>query len=432
MSDALRPDISPLRQLELFADDSVEPGSLAPLGSVAVDPRARFEQLKDERASLNLRLFTFVGQPEHHEAQEIMARQRAITQEIHALKFAPADAARLGAPGGVKDLVVVGAGLAGLSAAITAAADGLDVILVDSAASVGGQAALSSRIENVINDEAGITGRKWVNEALAKAQRLGADVKLGSRVTQLQHDPESGCKRVTFADGQQIMTKAVVLATGLQFNKLDFLGGDCAGVIYGDSEQLERSCGRGETIIVGGGNSAGQAAIDVAQSASRVTILVRSGSLTKSMSADLIEQLENHPRIEVSKGEISRAVSNEQGDLVEVELKDGQTLPCNAVGFFIGATPSVEWAGADLDERGFIKTGANSDVELETSIPGVYAAGDTRSGSKKRTIIAAAEGNQAVSDTYSFCQQIDQQLQLALTADPQWGLTERDASNRSL
>jgi thioredoxin reductase (NADPH) len=233
----------------------------------------------------------------------------------------------------------------------------------------------------------------------------------------LRHDAESDCKLIALDDGQQLIAKSVVLATGLQFNKLDFPGADCGQVVYGDSSHLGRECQGGETIIVGGGNSAGQAAIDVASTSSRVTVLVRSGSLVKSMSADLIEQLENHPRIEVAKGEIARAVTDEMGNLAQVELKDGTRLPCRAMGLFIGSAPAVEWAGVELDERGFVMTGQHSDSELETSIPGVYAAGDTRHGSKKRTIIAAAEGNQAVSDAYGFCQRIDQRLQQALQPD---------------
>lgn len=421
MSQDDRPDLSLFEQLDLFPGTDAAPGALAPIEGARVDPLERFEQLKDERASLNLRLFAYVGQPGNPEAQRIMARQRAITDEIHSLQLDPEDAARMGAPGGVKDVVVVGAGLAGLSAAITAASDGLDVLLVEAAPDAGGQAALSSRIENVINDEAGITGRQWVNEALAKAKRVGADVQLGTRVTSMVHDEASGCKRVTLDDGQELITKSVILATGLQFNKLDFPGAECPQVVYGDSSRMSEHCQGGETIIIGGGNSAGQAAIDVADTASRVTILVRSGSLTKSMSADLIEQLENHPRIEVAKGEIARAVTDESGQLTKVQLKDGSFLPCETMGLFIGSAPSVDWAGVDLDERGFVKTGHRSSSELETSVPGVYAAGDTRGGSKKRTIIAAAEGNQAVSDAYAFCQSIEPQLELAVQAEQQLG-----------
>ena len=364
-----------------------------------------YVSLRSRWAQLDRDLFPYAGQPDHPEAKRIVAEQKAIVKLMHH-KFVGGDSGApgdIGKPGEPYDTVIVGAGPAGLQAAIYGATEGLDTLLVDAEPHPGGQAMHSSRIENVLGFPTGITGRQLAQMGLEQAQRTGAQTKFNTRVVGMSHDEKTGLKTLTFDNGRKVKTRSVVIAGGVQFNKLEFPGHEAEQVIYGDSEELKRKCKGGEVVIIGGANSAGQAAIDAATTASSVTILVRKGTIRDSMSEYLVQQLESDPKVSIlHEAEIASAQLDENGDLRTITLKDGRVLNCKALGLFIGSSPKTTWAdGVERDERGYIKVGENG-AELETSVPGVFAAGDVRAGSIHRVATAAGDGSVAISMIHSY------------------------------
>lgn len=396
--------------------------------SSEVSPVDRWRELDTLWAELNRELLNYVDDPEHPRAEQIVKMQQEISAEMSSLDLPTELADTLGGPGGVKDVVIVGAGLAGLSAAIYGGSEGLDTLLVDASETPGGQAALSSRIENFIAFPTGITGAELTERALEQAKRLKADVKLGLAVTGMEYQPETGYKRLSFADGSSVVAKAVVLATGAQFRKLNFPGSDCEGIVYGSSGQMKKLGGHGDLVIIGGGNSAGQAALDAAREAEPVTILVRSGSLQSSMSDYLIDQVTSTPNIQVKRGEIESASRDEHGHIEAITLKGGEQLPCRSLGIFIGSSPQMEWAGVELDERGRVVSGEDGRPELEASMPGVFTVGDARSMAMQRTVTAVADGAEAVSYAYHYIQSIGIEQPRVTSAAPAVAerMTEQD------
>lgn len=360
-------------------------------------------------AELDRDLLAFVGRPDDPGAERIIDEQQVITKLLHH------HGTGMQSPGtdpDVKDVVIVGSGPAGLSAAIYGATEGLDTLMVDANPGPGGQAGLSSRIENVMGFPAGVSGSQLAHTSLEQAQRVGADTQFGQRVTGMTADPVTGLKHLTFADGHTVDTKAVVIAGGVQFRKLAFEGSDNPGVVYGDSTALKAK--GGNLIVVGGANSAGQAAIDAASKADHVSILVRKGNIRDKMSTYLVDQLESDPKVSiVDNAEIGKLNTDADGKIVSATLKDGRELPANGVGLFIGSAPAAAWAGVDLDDRKFIK--ADSET-LETSIPGVYAAGDVRSGppTRHRVIIAAADGAHAIAVAHGYLASLASHVQESL------------------
>ena len=321
------------------------------------------------------------------------------------------------------DVVVVGAGPAGLGAAVYAASDGLTTAAMERIAT-GGQAGTSSRIENYLGFPGGISGADLAERAVLQAGKFGARIIVSAEITRLESG--GGQHRVTLADGGSVVARAVVLAMGARYRRLAVPGIESFegnGVYYAATFQEALMCGTGPVVIVGGGNSAGQAAIFLAAQVSRVYVVIRGDDLNKTMSRYLVDQINPHPRVTVrSCTEIREVHGNDALSAVVTEDKrtgERHSIQTRALFVFIGADPHTSWlAGAiQLDDRGFVPTGPAalySDTDgnqgrtqrqpmmLETSQPGVFAAGDVRSGSVKRVASAVGEGSMAIRQIHEY------------------------------
>jgi thioredoxin reductase (NADPH) len=315
--------------------------------------------------------------------------------------------------GELRDLVIVGAGPSGLAAAVYAASEGLDVLVIE-AESPGGQAGSSSRIENYLGFPMGISGNELAGRASAQAQKFGAKVLIANTVTKLN------CERrpyeLSVDCGQVIRARTVVIASGAQYNKPNienlkkFEG---QGIYYGATYIEAQLCGKEDVIVVGGGNSAGQAAVYLSQTASKVHMLVRGKQLSDTMSRYLIQRIEENPAIELHYcTEIVALDGEAQLDRVTWQDKNtGETSTHDIHHVFImaGASPRTDWLKGCvlMDNKGFVLTGRDLDPlsqsfswplprapqMLETSLPGVFAVGDVRASSVKRVASAVGEGS---------------------------------------
>lgn len=318
----------------------------------------------------------------------------------------------------VRDLVIIGAGPAGLAAAVYGASEGLDVLVVESN-SPGGQAGSSSKIENYLGFPTGISGQELAGRAITQAQKFGAQLLIAKDAKGLTCDRRPYA--LELADGQRVLARAIVVATGVQYRRLpleNLTRFEGAGVYYSATHLEAQLCGGEEVIVVGGGNSAGQAAIFLAQTARRVYMLVRSDSLVETMSRYLIRRIEESPTITLlTKTEITSLAGDDH--LERVEWRDNKTgeVETHDIGHIFsmaGAVPNSSWLQGyvTLDSEGFIKTGADLSQEdlararwplrrppylLETSLPGVFAVGDVRAANIKRVASAVGEGSIAVS-----------------------------------
>jgi len=315
------------------------------------------------------------------------------------------------------DLVVIGGGPAGLGAAVYGASEGLHTVLVERLAA-GGQAGQSSRIENYLGFPDGVSGSQLTERARRQAVKFGAELITAREVVGIEVN--GSARTIRFADGSAIDAHAVVLATGVAYNQLNAPGVaelTGRGVYYGSTVSEAADCEGTDVYIVGGANSAGQAAVYFARRARSVTILVRSASLESSMSYYLIQQIRALPNVTVRTGtEVSGASGN--GHLESLTLLDNTTgeteeVDAHAVFVFIGASPCTEWLDGVVvrDSRGFVVAGPDLEAagfelpawtvdrppyHLETSIPGVFVAGDVRADSAKRVASAVGEGAMAV------------------------------------
>lgn len=319
------------------------------------------------------------------------------------------------------DLVIVGGGPAGLAAAVYGASEGLHTLGVDMVAP-GGQAGTSSRIENYFGFTTGIAGAELTQRGLVQAEKFGAILSVPSAATALRE--ESSHLRVELSDGTIVAARAVIAATGARYRRLpvDHLQEfETCGVYYAATELEARQCGGSPVIVVGGGNSAGQAAVFLADKGSAVTVVIRAADLNAHMSRYLVDRLMGHSRIQVMT---STNVAGLEGDgalrAVRVTGPEGEIhVPAVALFSFIGADPASSWlcGCAALDDHGFILTDrALTDEQLgerwsalgrrplpyETSHPGLFAVGDVRSGSMKRVAAAVGEGSVAVSAVHEF------------------------------
>jgi thioredoxin reductase (NADPH) len=310
------------------------------------------------------------------------------------------------------DVVIVGAGPAGLAAAVYGASEGLETLLVDSDF-IGGQAGTSSRIENYVGFPSGISGGDLVERAALQAQRLGARISSPSRVTRIE--PASEGYRLTLADGAALMARSVVLSPGVQYRRLpvsrlrEFEG---AGVYYGATDVEARVCGPHDVTVVGGGNSAGQAAVFLAEKGADVTLAIRGADLRSSMSTYLIDRIDASPKIRlVAHSEVTELHGDTR--LEEVTITNNQTgasvrQPCVGLFSFIGTSPSTSWLAGfvELDSKGFVLTDSDlGDIDFdplpfETSRAGVFAAGDVRSQSMKRVAAAVGDGSSAIRSVH--------------------------------
>ena len=322
-----------------------------------------------------------------------------------------------GSESGDCDLLVVGAGPAGLAAAVYGASEGLATILVDAVAT-GGQAATASLIENYLGFPAGISGGELAERATIQAEKFDAEVRVPAEATAI--DGVGGRISVTFGDGTAVVATAVIIATGGRYNQLDVPGLDRldrVSVYYAATSIEARSCIGESVVVVGGGNSAGQAATFLAEHAARVTLVVREHELTEAMSRYLADRLQKDRRIDVVvRHRVSELIGEDELETVVVEdivTGERQRLPTRHLFTFIGARPHTGWLAGRvaLDSGGYVLTGDDAAATplasayaglgrlpalLETSWPGVFAAGDVRSGSIKRVTSAMGEGAMAV------------------------------------
>jgi thioredoxin reductase (NADPH) len=297
------------------------------------------------------------------------------------------------------DLAVIGAGPAGLGAAVYGASEGLDTLVIDSTA-LGGQAGSSRRIENYLGFPAGITGSELTSRAVVQARKFNA--RLATPYRALSLEPGEVRHTVRLEEGHEIAARAVLLATGAQYRRLPVEGlSDYEGisVFYAAGPPEAQICGASRVGVVGGGNSAGQAAVWLARGGALVTLLHRRADLRETMSDYLVRELE---RYGVAIRDVSEIAELHGGDgqLEAVTLMTGERLPFSFLFLFLGALPCTDWLGDVVarDDKGFVLTGAAADADyiLETSVPGVFAAGDIRSGSTKRCATAVGEGAMAV------------------------------------
>ncbi|HEY0541343.1 MAG TPA: FAD-dependent oxidoreductase [Actinoallomurus sp.] len=302
----------------------------------------------------------------------------------------------------VHDLIVIGAGPAGLAAAVYGASEGLDTLVLDAIAT-GGQAGTSSRIENYLGFPTGISGGELAERAVIQCRKFGARLSIPTEATGLEcTDGSYGIRHV---DGGFVRSRSVVIATGARYRRLnvprleDFEG---RGVYYAATEVEALSCRQQPVIIVGGGNSAGQAALFLARHASLVRIFSRGKDLAQDMSRYLIDRIEQDEAVEVhAHTEVRELLGDRVLEAVVAEdnrTGERRTFEASNLFVFIGADPCVGWlAGSvELDEKGYVRTGHGDALPLETNLAGVFAVGDVRSGSIKRVASAVGEGSMAV------------------------------------
>lgn len=323
----------------------------------------------------------------------------------------------------IYDVVIIGAGPAGLAASVYGASEGLKTLLVERYAP-GGQAGTSSRIENYLGFPTGLSGAELTRRAVTQASRLGAELLLPGTVKEIKQ--KDGYKKIILDDDRCIDTHTVVITTGVEYRKLDTTGVSDftgAGIYYGAAMTEAAAFREKEVFVVGGGNSAGQAAMSLSKFAKNVYILIRKENLTSTMSAYLIDQIGTRPNIHVlGNKEITSAAGNgklEKLTIGDTESRAEETHPADALFIFIGARPYTEWIGLDIikDEKGFLETGRDLKTYnsfgrvwkqdrdpylLETSCPGIFAAGDVRAGAMARVASAVGEGSMAISFVHKY------------------------------
>ena len=320
------------------------------------------------------------------------------------------------------DLVIVGAGPSGLAGAVYGASEGLKTLLLDRLAP-GGQAGSSSKIENYLGFPAGVSGSELTRRAVTQAQRLGAELVVPLEVTGVSID--AGYKHLTLSDGREIVTRTLLAATGMEYREHAAPGVAAltgAGVYYGAATTEAPAFHDRRVLVVGGGNSAGQAAMHLARYAEDVQVVVRRDSVRDTMSQYLIEQITKTPNIRLTtRAELASVEGNEHVERVTLTLADGSSRveDVDAVFVFIGTRPRSHWLPADVlrDGKGFVITGRDLSADaryartwkerrepmaLETSAPGVFAAGDIRAGAMNRVASAVGEGSMVVRFVHEY------------------------------
>jgi len=325
------------------------------------------------------------------------------------------------------DLAIVGGGPAGLAAAVYGASEGLNTVMIEREAP-GGQAGMSSRIENYLGFPNGLSGGDLARRAVVQARRFGVEILSPQEVVGIR--TEGSYRIVRLADGLEISCHALMIATGVQWRRLEAPGIDRlqgSGVYYGGGATEALSC-KGEIVyIVGGANSAGQAAMNFAKFAERLVILVRGDSLASTMSQYLIDQIKEMPNIQIwahaSVGEVHGETHLEEVSVICSDTNKIERVPASSIFIFIGALPRTAWLGnlVERDERGFILTGPDlirdgqhpkgwnlerDPFLLETNVPGIFAVGDVRHGSVKRVASGVGEGSVAVQFIHQYLSKV--------------------------
>jgi thioredoxin reductase (NADPH) len=330
-------------------------------------------------------------------------------------------------PDKIFDVVIVGAGPAGLAAAVYAASEGLSVLVLDCRA-FGGQAGASARIENYLGFPTGITGMALMGRAYNQAQKFGVDMAIPDEVQGLQAQQAANGGRflLTLANTERVRARAVVIATGAQYRRLEvpnLAGFEGSSVHYWASPLEGRLCTGQEVGLVGAGNSAGQAAVYLSSRVARVWLIVRGSGLDTSMSRYLVDRIAATPNIEVLTQTEVTALEGQDGILQGVRCRshrsgDEVKHAIRHLFLFIGAEPHTAWlsgSGVTLDDKGFVHTGGNIDRPLETCLPGVFAIGDVRSGSVKRVAAAVGEGAQVVAALHAYLAEVGDKPALSIT-----------------
>ncbi len=307
------------------------------------------------------------------------------------------------------DLVIVGGGPAGVAAAVYAGSEGIAALVVEDTA-VGGQAGTSSRIENYMGFPTGISGTDLTWRGQVQAMKFGTRFVMPRRVEAMSRR-DDGAYCLTLDDGDELCARAVLVATGVQYRRLPLANLEAlegAGIFYSATDMEARFCARTEAVVIGGGNSAGQAAMFLSRAAAHVHLVVRSGSLAESMSSYLMQRLEADPRVTIHYHSQVTALHGETW-LEGITLKTGETerrIDTRALFIMIGAAPNTGWLSglAETDAKGFVLTGAGAGQgdDYATTAPGIFAVGDVRAGSVKRVASAVGEGSVVVSRIWQY------------------------------
>lgn len=390
--------------------------------------------------SANLVPYRWLEFPSDPEAQELVARRQLDPARLPAVIFedgqlalsptvsevAERIALKARPQQTVYDLAIVGAGPAGLAAAVYGASEGLKTVLIDRRAP-GGQAGTSSRIENYLGFPTGITGQDLAQRAITQARRFGTEFIVPQTIEQLAL--QERFKVLKLEGGSNVTARALIVATGMDYRKLEAQGVERftgAGVYYGAANTEAMACVQQQVVVVGGGNSAGQAAMYLSRFARRVLLVVRREGLSATMSQYLIDQLGRQANVELVPFSVVTQVQGEQqvrGVLLEdVRTQQARQVEAAAVYVFIGTRPAAQWLPDDVlrDDKGFVITGRElkpraelatrwrlkrEPMSLETSVPGVFAVGDVRSGAMNRVASAVGEGAMAVKLTHEYLEE---------------------------
>ncbi|GAA5025309.1 fused response regulator/thioredoxin-disulfide reductase [Marivirga lumbricoides] len=396
-------------------------------------------QLKDFLSG-NLFPFKWMDIQTNEEAQSLLSLNNIENSQLPAVFLEDGEfllqpsAEKLGAALGLNtqassdlyDTVIIGAGPSGLAAAVYAASEGLKTLLIDKRAP-GGQAGTSSRIENYLGFPNGLSGAELARRAITQATRFGTEFLSPKEVSAVEfNDPY---KTIILTTGEQINAKSIVVTTGVNYRQLEAPGIEKllgAGIYYGAANTEASFCTDKSVMIVGGGNSAGQAAMYLSQYASEVVILIRKKGLEESMSSYLIEQINNTPNIKLwTEGEVKEVIGEEKLEKISVVFKNGESREVEAAALFIfiGAKAVTEWLPESVvkDKRNYVITGVDlkhypqfkkiwklprDPYLLETSIPGVFSGGDVRSGAMNRVASAVGEGAMTISMVHKYLAEI--------------------------
>jgi thioredoxin reductase (NADPH) len=307
------------------------------------------------------------------------------------------------------DLVIVGGGPAGVAAAVYAGSEGIGALVIEDTA-VGGQAGTSSRIENYMGFPTGISGTDLTWRGQVQAMKFGTRFVMPRRVEAMSRR-EDGAWCLTLDDGDELCARAVLVATGVQYRRLPLENLEAlegAGIFYSATEMEARFCARTEAVVIGGGNSAGQAAMFLSRAAAHVHLVVRSGNLAASMSSYLIERLQADPRVTIHyHSEVTALHGEDWLEGLTLKTKDTERrIDTRALFIMIGAAPNTGWLSghAEVDPKGFVLTGAAAGQadDYATTAPGIFAVGDVRAGSVKRVASAVGEGSVVVSRIWQY------------------------------